>query len=102
MAIQDYEQKYGVLPENAQATANDDGTLSIELTDASGDVLDTYTIDPETGIGIDSSGAEVNLPQTGNNSMGTLMTVTGAALLVFVGIFVMLKSGVISRRKEEE
>lgn len=91
-----------ILPANAEATANDDGTLSIVLTDASGNVLDTYIIAPETGIGKDSSGAEVNLPQTGNNSMGTLMTASGAVLLVFAGIFVMMKSGVIRRRKEEE
>ncbi|WP_298483061.1 LPXTG cell wall anchor domain-containing protein [uncultured Ruminococcus sp.] len=97
-----FEEKYGVLPANAEATANDDGTLSIVLTDASGNVLDTYIIAPETGIGKDSSGAEVNLPQTGNNSMGTLMTASGAVLLVFAGIFVMMKSGVIRRRKEEE
>ena len=102
MVIKDYEQKYGVLPANAESTTNDDGTISIELTDESGNVLDTYTVDPETGIGTDISGAEVNLPQTGNNSMGTLMTASGAVLLVFDGIFVMMKSGVISRRKEEE
>ena len=102
MAINDYEQKYGVLPENAQAIINDDGTVSIEMTDESGNVLDTYTIDPATGIGTEENGEEVNLPQTGNNSMGSLMMVTGAALLACAGFFAIVKSGVIGRKKKDE
>ena len=60
------------------------------------------TIDPATGIGTENNGADVNLPQTGNNSMGTLMTVSGAALMAFVGLFIMVKSDVIGKRKEDE
>ena len=101
MAIEDYKQKTGTTPAKAEATTNADGTLSIVLTDESGKVLDTYVIDPVTGIGTSSDGSEVNLPQTGNNSMKTVAATSAALALTLLGSFAVVKSGVI-RKKEDE
>lgn len=102
MAIEDYKQKTGTTPAKAEATTNADGTLSIVLTDESGKVLDTYVIDPVTGIGTSSDGSEVNLPQTGNNSMKTVAATSAALALTFLGSFAVVKSGVIRKKEDEQ
>lgn len=73
----------------------------IALSDESGELLDTYTIDPETGIGTDSSNEEVNLPQTGNNSLNNILLVLGAFMMIGFGIFAVKTSG-FNRRREDE
>lgn len=98
MALKDYEQKNGSPAAKAEVITNDDGTLSIQLTDEEGNILDTYVIDPVTGIGTSSDGAEVNLPQTGNNSLGTAVTAAAALALTLVGTFAVVKSGVIRKK----
>lgn len=100
MALKDYEQKNGSPATKAEAITNDDGTISIQLTDEEGNILDTYVIDPVTGIGTGSDGAEVNLPQTGNNSLSTAATATAALVLTLVGAFAVAKSGVIRKKHE--
>ena len=102
MAIEDYKQKTGTTPAKAEATTNADGTLSIVLTDESGKVLDTYVIDPVTGIGTSSDGSEVNLPQTGNNSMKTVAATSAALALTLLGSFAVVKSGVIRKKEDEQ
>lgn len=102
MAIEDYKQKTGTTPAKAEATTNADGTLSIVLTDESGKVLDTYVIDPVTGIGTNSNGSEVNLPQTGNNSMKTVAATSAALALTLLGSFAVVKSGVIRKKEDEQ
>lgn len=102
MAIEDYKQKTGTTPAKAEATTNADGTLSIVLTDESGKVLDTYVIDPVTGIGTSSDGSEVNLPQTGNNSMKTVAATSAALALTLLGSFTVVKSGVIRKKEDEQ
>ena len=101
MASKDYESKNGKAPAKTVTKENADGTVSIELTDASGKVLDTYTIDPATGTGKDSKGGEVNLPQTGNNSLGTVSAVAVALLLLGAGSAAVAGSGIL-RKKDEE
>ncbi len=101
MASKDYESKNGKAPAKTVTKENADGTVSIELTDASGKVLDTYTIDPATGTGKDSKGGEVNLPQTGNNSLGTVSAVALALLLLGAGSAAVAGSGIL-RKKDEE
>ena len=71
------------------------------MTDADGNLLDTYVIDPVTGVGTGSDGKEVNLPQTGNNSLGTAATAAALALTL-TGVFVVTKSDIIRKKKEEE
>ena len=102
MAIEDYKQKTGTTPAKAEATTNADGTLSIVLTDESGKVLDTYVIDPVTGIGTSSDGSEVNLPQTGNNSMKTVAATSAALALTLLGSFAVVKSGVLRKKEDEQ
>lgn len=102
MAIEDYKQKTGTTPAKAEATTNADGTLSIVLTDESGKVLDTYVIDPVTGIGTNSNGSEVNLPQTGNNSMKAVAATSAALALTLLGSFAVVKSGVIRKKEDEQ
>lgn len=100
-AIKDYQSKTGVTASSAELTVSADGTYVIELSDESGKLLDTYTIDPETGIGTDSANEEVNLPQTGNNSLNNIFLVLGAFMIIGFGIFAVRASG-CNRRKEDK
>ena len=96
-AVKDYEGKTGVTPANAEIEYTADDTAVITLTDAEGNVLDVYTIDPTTGTGTDSDGGEVNLPQTGYSVVYNYIMLAAAAM-VFFGIFAMAKS----RKRDEE
>ena len=100
-AINDYQKKTGVTPVNAKITARSEKACEITLTDENGNVLDVYTVDPKTGTGTDSSNAEVNLPQTGNNSMTNWLLCVGAALFMAFGFGAVKASG-IRKRKEDE
>ena len=68
----------------------------------SGNVLDTYIIDPKTGEGTNSANEAVSLPQTGNNSMTNILMVFGALIMIVIGLAVVLKSGIFDLRKENE
>ncbi len=60
-------------------------------------MLDTYTVNPDTGIGTNVDGKEVNLPQTGMS--GVHKTIAGlAALMTFTGVALVKKS----RREDED
>ena len=59
-------------------------------------------IDPVTGIGTSSNGSEVNLPQTGNNSLKTVTAATAALALTLLGSFAVAKSGVIRKKEDEQ
>ena len=100
-AINDYQKKTGVTPANAEITARSEETCEITLTDENGNVLDIYTIDPKTGTGTDSSNVEVNLPQTGNNSMTNWLLCVGAALFMAFGFGAVKASGVLKRKEDE-
>ena len=98
MAEIDYMQKHGSAPAKFETEEPEDGTVRITLSDADGNVLDTYTLDPETGIGTDSTGREVNLPQTGNNSPAQAAAAAAAAGLTLAGAFLLICA---CRRKED-
>ena len=100
-AINDYQKKTGVTPANAKITARSEKACEITLTDENGNVLDIYTVDPKTGTGTDSSNAEVNLPQTGNNSMTNWLLCVGAALFMAFGFGAVKASGVLKRKEDE-
>ena len=100
MAIKDYEVQNGTTPANAEAEKNADGTLSIQLTDENGKVLDTYTIDPVTATGIDTDKTNVNLPQTGVTSKSTAAAVGGAFAMIVAGFWMTIRS--FRRKKDEE
>ena len=100
-AINDYQKKTGVTPANAEIIARSEEACEITLTDENGNVLDVYTVDPKTGTGTDSSNAEVNLPQTGNNSMTNWLLCVGAAMFMAFGFGAVKASGVLKRKEDE-
>ena len=100
-AINDYQKKTGVTPANAEITARSEEACEITLTDENGNVLDVYTVDPKTGTGTDSSNAEVNLPQTGNNSMTSWLLCVGAAMFMAFGFGAVKASGILKRKEDE-
>ena len=100
-AINDYQKKTGVTPANAEITARSEEACEITLTDENSNVLDVYTVDPKTGTGTDSSNAEVNLPQTGNNSMTNWLLCVGAAMFMAFGFGAVKASGVLKRKEDE-
>ncbi len=100
-AINDYQKKTGVTPANAEITARSEKASEIMLTDENGNVLDVYTVDPKTGTGADASNAEVNLPQTGNNSMTNWLLCAGAVLFMAFGFGAVKASGVLKRKEDE-
>ena len=101
MAIADYESKNGTAPAKAVTKDNLDGTYSIILSDEKGNVLDAYVIDPDTGKGKDSKGNDVDLPQTGINSMGHMLIVIAAFFMIGSGVIAVTVSGAGKRRKED-
>ncbi len=96
MSEKDYKQKTGIAAE-AEAVRNTDGTVTVKLNDKNGKTLDTYTLDAKTGIGTDAEGEEVNLPQTGITDPSARIAVSGAALLIMLGAYLLF----CSRRKKE-
>ena len=102
MAAADYKSKNGTAPADSVLKDNGDGSFSIILSDDKGNVLDTYTIDPATGKGKDSKGNDVDLPQTGNNSVKTVAAVAAAAALMTVGAGAAFVSGVGRKKKDNE
>ena len=100
-ALNDYLKKTGVIAVNAEITARSENAYEITLTDLNGNVLDVYTVDPKTGTGTDSSNAEVNLPQTGNNSMTNWLLCVGAALFIAFGFGAVKASGIFKRKEDE-
>ena len=94
----DYEKKYGIAV-TPETVVNEDGTVTVTLTDKDGKVADTYTLNPATGIGQNASGAEVNLPQTGVTSKGAAVAAGGALAMIAAGFWMTVKS---LRRKKDE
>ncbi len=101
-AINDYQEKTGITAASAEIRTVSDEEYEIILKDADGNILDTYTIDPETGIGTNSSNEAVDLPQTGNFSTRSLLTAIGAVLMIAFGAAAIVCSGVLGRRKSDE
>ncbi|MDE6707009.1 MAG: LPXTG cell wall anchor domain-containing protein [Oscillospiraceae bacterium] len=101
-AINDYQDKTGVTPANAELTEIEAGQYEIILTDDAGAVLDTYVIDPVTGVGTNSNNEEINLPQTGNNSMKNIQIAVGAFVFAGIGFYLIETSGIIRRKKNEQ
>lgn len=101
-AINDYKNTTDVTAANAELVENVDGMYEITLSDEEGNVLDTYTINPDTGVGTNSANEEVNLPQTGNNSMKNILLAVFSLILIGFGFCVVKISGVIRRDEYEK
>ncbi|MDE6785112.1 MAG: LPXTG cell wall anchor domain-containing protein, partial [Ruminococcus sp.] len=93
--------KAAVLASSAEITEKSSDIYKVTLKNASGEVLDVYEISPVTGIGEDSKDAEVNLPQTGNNSLTNIVTAIAAFMMTIAG-FAAVKFSGIFRRKENK
>lgn len=88
-AMKDYATKTGNAPAKAALLETADGNYAITLTDEDGEVLDVYTVNPETATGTNQANEVVSLPQTGYSDiykvlvgLATLMTVGGGTLIV--------------------
>lgn len=88
-ARKDYATKTGNAPAKAALLETADGNYAITLTDEDGEVLDVYTVNPETATGTNMANEVVSLPQTGYSDiykvfvgLATLMTVGGATIIV--------------------
>lgn len=95
MAAADRSQKTGKKAEVSETISSDDGTVVVRFADGS-----EYRIDRFTGTGADEKGAEVNLPQTGINDLGTAAAATAAAVLIILGSAAVLASCVLRRRED--
>ena len=100
-AEKDYQSKTGTAV-TAVPVEKQDGTLAIALKDSTGNNVMSYEIDTATGIGTDSDGAEVNLPQTGNNSPLNLMMAVLALMMTAAGGFAVRASGILRRKQDSE
>jgi len=96
-SVRDYQKKNDTTDVSAVIKNSSDDKYEIELKDRNGEVLDTYTIDPETGSGTDSSGNDVDLPQTGMS--GTHKAVAGLAVLMGITGYALVRK---SRRDDQE
>ena len=88
-AMKDYATKTGNAPAKAALLETADGNYAITLTDEDGEVLDVYTVNPETATGTNMANEVVSLPQTGYSDiykvlvgLAVLMTVGGGTLIV--------------------
>ena len=88
-AMKDYATKTGNTPAKAALLETADGNYAITLTDEDGEVLDVYTVNPETATGTNQANEVVSLPKTGCSDiykvlvgLATLMTVGGGTLIV--------------------
>ena len=100
--INDYHSKTGITPEKAEINKILDEKYEIILTDNSGKVLDTYVIDPDTGTGTDSDNEEVDLPQTGNNSLKDIIIIICAFMTIVIGLCALKLSGIYNHKKDEQ
>lgn len=94
--VKDYEEKTGVIPADAEIEYTADDTAVITLTDAEGNVLDVYTIDPTTGT--ESDGSEVNLPQTGYSKWYQVAAAL-AVCMTGIGSSMVIGSGVLKKKR---
>ena len=83
-AANDYSQKNNTEFFTISAAIIAPDKVMIEIDDDNYSVT-IYTIDPETGIGTDADGAEINLPQTGNNDVRTIAVCAAAMILMLAG-----------------
>ena len=87
---------------NAVITGRDGNTLTVDLVDKTGKVLDTYVIDVGSGIAQSNTAQNINLPQTGVYSWGSWITAGFAVLLICFGFAAVKCSGILRRKEEDQ
>ena len=100
-AEKDFERKSDLIVATKECEVVDNKCI-ITLKDIDENVLDVYTIDPKTGMGTNSVGEEVDLPQTGNNSMKNWLYAFGSMFMIGLGAIAVKSSGFIRRKKDEQ
>ena len=100
-AEKDFERKSDLIVATTECEVVDNKCI-ITLKDIDENVLDVYTIDPKTGMGTNSVGEEVDLPQTGNNSMKNWLYAFGSMFMIGLGAIAVKSSGFIRRKKDEQ
>lgn len=102
MVEKDYEKRTGIAPTNVEPMINYDNSVTVVLFDENKESFDAYILDPDTGVGVIHSNKRlVALPQTGNNSLGAVSAAAAAILLTIAGSFVVVRSGMLRKRKKE-
>ena len=89
-AVNDYKGKTGIKADAEISSSGDE--YEISLLDSDDERLDTYTIDPITGIGTNESGEIVNLPQTGTSGIPNSLIAGFAFVMSAVGFGFVCKS----------
>ncbi len=97
-AASDYMTKNKKTVSVKTLNVSDEGKYEITLFDENDEVLDKYVIDPKTGTGVNSANEEVNLPQTGMNSIVEMLIVITSMLMIGIGLIAVM----YSRKKREE
>lgn len=100
-AVIDYQGRTIKKVESTEVSVVND-KYEIKMKDTDGNILDNYTIDPETAEGTNSAGEAVSLPQTGNNSMMNILGVLVAFMLIGIGLYAVKTSGNSRYKKEEQ
>ncbi len=90
-AEKDCQKKHGVKVK-ASVVEKTDGMLTVALTDADGNCIDTYVIDVTTGIAKNNAAKQISLPQTGNRSVDRALLLLGACMLTGTGLFTIKRS----------
>ena len=99
LSLRDYYVKTGEKADSAECKIVDNKCI-VELKDKDGNILDVYTVDPDTRVGTDSDGDTVDLPLTGVCSPETLLWAIAAIILLCAGAFAVRASGVTIRKRK--
>ncbi len=83
-----------------KAETTDNGLIKVTVEDKNGEVLDVYSINPETGNAVTQDGGIANLPQTGVTTRKYAAIAGSALLSVASGLWMVMKS--FRRKKEDE
>ncbi|MBO7472911.1 MAG: hypothetical protein J6U00_02720, partial [Ruminococcus sp.] len=84
-AAVDYQNKNDKLVGDTEVNTSDNGMYEIILKDASGNVLDVYTIDPQTGKGTNSANEAVDLSQVESSTMTNLIIALASFMMLVFG-----------------
>ncbi|NLT10644.1 MAG: leucine-rich repeat domain-containing protein, partial [Ruminococcus sp.] len=101
-AVKDYQDRKGITGVITKLLSSSPDNYVIALYDKSGKLLEVYNIDPSTGIGTDSAGYTVDLPQTGNNSPKDLLILAASLAMTLSGLAAVWRSGLLLRKKNEQ
>ena len=96
----DFQRRVKSDGSTASIRSKSSGKYEIAVTDESSEVLDVYTIDPETGKGVNSANATVDLPQTGKTSPLNELMAFLAVALAGAGAFIINRSTILRRRND--